>query len=81
MLAQGLERAQQQRQPLTLHGQPHEQDAQALVLRVGCEVGADVDPIGDDPVAPAEEAPRRPRGGLRHGDAGVQAVQTPPRPE
>ena len=40
-----------------------------------------VDPVGDDPVRPAEEAPPGPGGGLRDGDPHVQAVQPPARAE
>ena len=40
-----------------------------------------VDAVGNDPVAPAVEAPGCPRGGLRDGDADVQAVHPPPAAE
>ena len=38
----------------------------------------EVHAVGDDAVAPAEEAPGGPGGGLGDGDADVQAVHPPP---
>ena len=83
VLAQRLEGAQQDRQPLALDGLADEGDAQRCAVasgRAAAGRGAgQVDPVGDDPVAPAVEAPARPGGGLGHGDAHVQPVELSPR--
>ena len=88
VLAQRLEGAQQDGQALALDGLADEGDPQRVLRRgvVRCarrprQRRRHVDPVGDDPVRPAEEAPPGPRGGLRDGDPHVQAVQPPPRAE
>ena len=83
VLAQRLEGAQQHGQPLALDRLADEQDPQRpLAVGAARERAARgqrprvdrCDPVGDDPVVAAEEAPRGPRGGLGDGDADVQAV-------
>ena len=85
MLAQGLERAQQQRQAFALDRLADEHDPQAVAHRpFRRERGAlriHVNAVGDDLVVAAEEPPRGPRGCLGYGDAHVQAVEHAARAE
>ena len=85
VLAQRLERAQQQRQALALDRLPDEGDPQAIVVapirRQIMDVGGHVDAVGDHPIATAEPALAGPGGGLRDGDSDVQVVEHLARPE
>ena len=81
MLAQRLEGAQQDRQPLALDRLAHEGDPQLgrILLRGGHVVRLrQVHPVGDDPVVAAEEAPRGPGRRLGHRDPAVQVVHQAP---
>ena len=86
VLAQRLERAQQQRQALALD-RPGRRTRSAACRRDGAAppaphvLGVDVHAVGDHPVVAAEKAPPRPRGGLRDRDPDVQVVEHPPRAE
>jgi hypothetical protein len=79
VLAQGLERAQQQRQPLALDRLTDEHDRQpvgaARCAGAGQHVGIDADAVGNHAIVPAEEAPARPGRGLRDRDPHVQTVE------
>ena len=79
LLAQRLEGGQQHGQTLAFHGLPDEHDPQRLLRAawLGLRRRRDADAVGDHRVAPAVEAPRGPGGGLRDGDAPVQAVHPP----
>ena len=85
VLAQRLERAQEQRQPLALDRLTDEHDLELVGLRPQRSergsLGVDVDAVGDDPVVTAEEPPRGPRRGLRDRDPDVEAVEHPPCPQ
>ena len=97
VVAQRLERPQQDREPLAFNGLADEHDpqrARPLVAQIrsrscgsrrSAPAGAigrgQVNAVGHDPVAPAEEAPSRPRRRLGHGDAHAQVVHPPPTPE
>ncbi len=88
LLAERLERLQEDRQSLAIDGLPDEEDAQrppALLMRgvlFGRELGVlQVHAVGDDRVTAAEESPRGPRGRVGDGDADVQAVHAPRRAE
>jgi hypothetical protein len=79
VLAQGLEGAQQDGQPLALDRLADEGDVEhAVVLALGRPVG-DVDAVRDHPVRPAVPARRRPRGGLGDRDAHGDVVEAPRR--
>ena len=60
---------------------PHSQRSQMGLCRHADAGRLEVHAVGHDPVAPAEETPRGPSGGLGDRDAGVQAVHVPARPE
>ena len=78
VVAQRLEGAQQDREPLALDGLADEGEAQRRARRPRRErrqLGRHVDAVGDDPVAAAVEAPAGPGGGLGDGDAHVQALE------
>ena len=74
------ERAEQRRQALALLGPADEHDPQAVVVGLGAgRGGVEIDPVGDDSVVAAEEAPPRPGRGLGDRDAGVEVVEAAPR--
>ena len=80
VLAQRLERAQQQRQPLAFDRLSDEQDPQHVVFTPACQgpierLLVELDAVGDHAVAPTEPAPPAPRGRLRDSDPHSQPVQ------
>ena len=93
VIAQRLEGPQQHGQPLALDRLTDEQDPQrrrpvdsparaadprlptgSIAVAPGIEMNA----VWHYPIAPAEEASRRPGGGIRHRDAGAQMVHAAP---
>ncbi len=82
LLAQRFEGAQQHGQPLALDGLADEQDPQRpcgilIGARRGRGLVLQAHAVGDDAVAPAVEALRRPGGRFGDCDAHVQAVHAP----
>ncbi len=88
LLAQRLERAQEDGQALAFDGLADETGSAADAVGLASLRGQpsqllesarpEMHPVGHDPVAPAVEAPRGPGGGLGDGDPHVQVVHPPP---
>ena len=79
LLAQRLERTQEDGQTLAFDGLADEQDPQraiGLAARAVLRL-PEMHPVGHNPVAPAVEAPGGPGGRLGDGDAHVQVVHPP----
>ncbi len=82
VLDQGFEGGQQNRQALALLGPADKEHLQLAVARLRTRRrGLDVDPVGDDLVAPAEPAAPGPGGRLGDRDPRREAVEDPAGPE
>jgi hypothetical protein len=83
VLTQRLERAQEHRQALSLDRLPDEDQPQRRVgiARHFGQLGRHLDPVRDDAVLAAVEAPAGPRSGLGNGDAHMKVVELALGPE